>query len=300
MSEPEPIMTERKSPIHSDATADLYDCLARVRIERRKAVLATVVEVVGSAPQVAGAKLLLLDDGRAVGTVGGGTFERCVLERAAELLASESGPRTELWTANLTRDLGMCCGGEMRVFFERILGSERLVIFGAGHVGRALCSVAAAAGFAVTVVDEREALAIPERFPGAQEVICEDPEVVLPELVYDPATYCVVVTHDHPLDEKIVKALCSRPVRFLGLVGSRAKRNKFLMRLRAQGVTEEALARLRSPVGFDIGAVTPEEIAVSITAELVAIRRGLQTGGDLATAEEGRLLRPRALPTEER
>jgi xanthine dehydrogenase accessory factor len=292
-------MTEREPTTHSDATVDLYQCLARVRAERRKAVLATVVEVVGSAPQVAGAKILLMDDGRAVGTVGGGTFERRVLEQAGVLLDRESGAPTEFWNANLTRDLGMCCGGEMKVFFEKILGTERLVVFGAGHVGRALCTAAAAAGFDVTVVDEREKLAVPERFPGAREVICEDPEVVLPELVYDPATYCVVVTHDHPTDEKIVKALIQRPVRFLGLVGSRAKRNKFLMRLRAQGIPEEDLARLRSPVGFDIGAVTPEEIAVSITAELIAIRRGETDGVQANPDQEGQLLRPRLMSAEE-
>lgn len=291
-------MQERKPTTPPDATADLYEWLARVRAERRKAVLATVIEVVGSAPQVPGAKILLLDDGRAVGTVGGGTFEHRVLEHAGNLLGRESGPRTEFWDANLTRDLGMCCGGEMKVFFERITGTERLVIFGAGHVGRALCSAAAAAGFDVTVVDEREKLAVRERFPEAHEVICEDPEVVLPELVYDPATYCVVVTHDHPLDEKIIKALIQRPVRFLGLVGSRAKRNKFLMRLRAQGIAEDALARLRSPVGYDIGAVTPEEIAVSITAELIAIRRGRAEGAPVEAGEEGRLLSPRSMPTE--
>jgi xanthine dehydrogenase accessory factor len=290
-------MSQREPTTHSDATADIYHWLAKVRAERGRAVMATVVEVIGSAPQVPGAKILLLDDGKAVGTVGGGIFERRVLERADELLHRAGGPATEFWNANLTRDLGMCCGGEMKVFFERIMGTERLVIFGAGHVGRALCTAAAAAGFDVTVVDEREQLAVAERFPEARDVICEDPEVVLPELVYDPATYCVVVTHDHPLDEKIVRALIQRPVRFLGLVGSRSKRNKFLMRLRAQGIAEEELARLRSPVGFDIGAVTPEEIAVSITAELIAIRRG-RLADDVA-GEGGQLLQPRRMPTEE-
>jgi xanthine dehydrogenase accessory factor len=291
-------MPEREQPIHFDTGTDLYQWLAKVRTERRKAVLATVVEVVGSAPQVPGAKILLLDDGTAVGTVGGGTFEKRVLERAVEILNDESAPRTGLWTANLTRDLGMCCGGEMRVFFERVLGTERLVVFGAGHVGRALCTAASAAGFDVTVVDEREKLTTRERFPEAKEIICEDPEVVLPELVFDPATYCVVVTHDHPLDEKIVRALCTRQVRFLGMVGSRSKRNKFLMRLAAQGVAEEALARIRSPVGYDIGAVTPEEIAVSITAELIAIRRGFESGTEISRETGGRLLRPKPMPTE--
>jgi xanthine dehydrogenase accessory factor len=122
----------------------------------------------------------------------------------------------------------------------------------------------------------------------------EEPEVALPELVVDPATYCVVVTHSHPLDQALVKALLPLPARFIGMVGSRTKRNKFLMRLRAQGVAEAALARIRTPLGVDIGAVTPEEIAVSILAELVAVRRGALDAVPAPEREEarGRLVPP--------
>jgi xanthine dehydrogenase accessory factor len=257
-----------------DASADVYEWLTRARRERVAAVLATVVEVTGSAPQVAGAKLLVLGDGRAVGTVGGGAIERCVLEEAKARL-SGAAPAADLFTINLTRDLGMCCGGEMKIFFERVRGAERLVVFGGGHIGRALAETAARVGFEVTVVDQREEWARAERFPKAAQVVNEEPEVVLPELLIDEATYCVVVTHDHPLDQALVKALLGSRAGFVGLVASRTKRNKFVMRLRAQGMSEERLSRLRSPVGLDLGAVTPEEIALSITAELVAVRRGV-------------------------
>lgn len=256
-----------------DAAADVSEWLARARRERVPAVLATVVEVTGSAPQVPGAKLLLLADGRAAGTVGGGAFERRVLEEARARLVAGSEP-TRLVTLNLTRDLGMCCGGEMKVFLERVLGPDRLIVFGGGHIGRALVETAARVAFEVTVVEEREEWARRARFPAAREVVCEEPEVALPELVLDESTYCVVVTHDHPLDQALVKALVRSRARFIGLVGSRAKRNKFLSRLRAQGVSEAELGRLRSPLGLDLGAVTPEEIALSIVAELVAVRRG--------------------------
>jgi xanthine dehydrogenase accessory factor len=263
-------MTDRDHFTNPDATADVYEWLARARRERVAAVLATVVEVTGSAPQVPGAKLLLLADGRAAGTVGGGAFERRVLEEA-QSLAGADGTASRLVTLNLTRDLGMCCGGEMRVFLERVLGPERLVVFGAGHIGRALCEAAAAVGFEVTVVDEREAWATAGRFPAALRVLCEEPEAALPQLGIDSATYCVVATHSHPLDQAIVTAL-------LAMVGSRTKRAKFLMRLRARGMAEETLARLRTPLGLEIGAVTPEEIAVSILAELVGVRRGVVCG----------------------
>lgn len=258
-----------------DASADVYEWLVRARRERVAAVLATVVQVTGSAPQVAGAKLLVLADGRVCGTVGGGAIERRVLEEAKARLAGARGEPAESLTINLTRHLAMCCGGEMQILFERVRGAERLVIFGGGHIGRALAETASRVGFEVTVVDQREEWARKERFPSAHQVVNEEPEVVLPELLIDESTYCVVVTHDHPLDQALVKALLGSRAGFVGLVASRTKRNKFVMRLARQGVSEERLTRLRSPLGLDLGAVTPEEIALSITAELVAVRRGI-------------------------
>jgi len=275
-----------------DGSADVHEWLVRARRERVAAVLATVVHVTGSAPQVAGAKLLVLADGRAVGTVGGGAIERRVLDEARGRLASER-EATGLVTLNLTRDLGMCCGGEMKIFFERVRGAERLIVFGGGHIGRALVETASRVGFAVTVIDQREEWGRRERFPSASQVVNEEPEVALPELLIDEATFCVVVTHDHPLDQALVKALLGSRAGFVGLVASRTKRNKFVMRLRAQGMSEERLSRLRSPLGIDLGAVTPEEIALSITAELVAVRRGVLPAD--ASQASGVLVDPRRL-----
>jgi xanthine dehydrogenase accessory factor len=257
-----------------DAGADVYEWLARARRERTAAILLTVVATRGSAPQIPGAKLLVLHDGRAAGTIGGGAFEREALAWARALL-DPGAPQTALRTLNLTRDLGMCCGGEMTIFAERVLGPERLVLFGAGHIARALADAAAKAGFAVTVVDEREEWATASRFPLAERIVCEEPELMLPEILLDEATYAVVVTHDHRLDESLVRSLLRSRARFVGLVASRTKRNKFLYRMRAQGLPEAQLARLRAPLGLALGAITPEEIAVSIVAELIAVRRGV-------------------------
>jgi xanthine dehydrogenase accessory factor len=236
-------------------------------------VLATVVRSVGSAPQDEGAKLIVTSDGQAAGTVGGGAFEHRVLEIAQEML--QGGARTRLEELNLSRDLGMCCGGVMTVFFERVVLPARLVVLGAGHIARPLVEFAAQVGFETVVVDEREAWADPERFPRASKVACDDPEAVVAELALDDQTAVVVVTHHHPLDQALVRALVGSRAGFCGLVGSEAKRNKFLMRLTAQGVPAEALAKLKAPLGVQIGAVTPEEIALSIVAELVAWRRGI-------------------------
>jgi xanthine dehydrogenase accessory factor len=258
---------------------DPYKALAQVRADRVPAVLATVVEAVGSTPQSPGARLVVTGDGQQAGTVGGGAFEARVLDEARAMLAAEpgagaDGPATRLLAINLTTELGMCCGGTMSVFLERIALPARLVVLGAGHIARPLGDLAGRVGFATTVIAGREAWADAARFPTAGAVICDDPEAAVQELTLDADTAVVVVTHHHPLDQALVKALVGSRAGFFGLVGSESKRNKFLMRLRAQGLDDALLARLRSPLGVEIGAVTPEEIALSIVAELVAWRRG--------------------------
>jgi xanthine dehydrogenase accessory factor len=257
--------------------ADVYQALDAARAARVPAVLATVVRAIGSSPQEAGAKLLVTSDGQVAGTVGGGAFEQRVLEEARALFGDDSpaGVSTRLIELNLSRDLGMCCGGVMAVFLERVALPARLVVLGAGHIARPLVELAGTVGFETVVVDQREAWADPARFPGASAVHCDDPEAVIAELALDGDTAVVVVTHHHPLDQALVRALVGSRAGFFGLVGSEAKRNKFVMRLEAQGMSAGALARLRSPLGVQIGAVTPEEIALSIVAELVAWRRGV-------------------------
>ncbi len=254
---------------------DVPRALVQVRAARVPAVLATVVQVTGSTPQSPGAKLLVLPDGQQAGTVGGGALEHRVLADAAALLAAPDAPATQLLAINLTTELGMCCGGTMSVFLERVTMPARLVVLGAGHIALPLAQFAAGVGFTTVVVDGREAWADPARFPAGTRVICDEPEAVVHELVLDADTAVVVVTHHHPLDQALVRALAGSRAGFFGLVGSESKRNKFVMRLRAQGLSDESLARLRSPLGVQIGAVTPEEIALSITAELVAWRRGV-------------------------
>jgi xanthine dehydrogenase accessory factor len=256
---------------------DVYEALRQVRVERVPAVMATVIDAVGSSPQEAGARLVATSDGQVAGTVGGGAFEQRVLEEAKALLAGAAagGPRTRRLALNLATELGMCCGGAMEAFLEVVPLPARLVVLGAGHIAQPLVEIAARTGFEVVVVDEREAWATGERFPAARHVLCDDPEAAIAELALDAATAVVVVTHSHPLDQALVKALTASRAGFFGLVGSEAKRNRFLMRLRAQGVDEAALSRLRAPLGVQIGAETPEEIALAIAAELVAWRRGV-------------------------
>jgi xanthine dehydrogenase accessory factor len=240
--------------------------------EGRTFVTATVVHVQGSVPQRPGAKLLVAD-GVQAGTVGGGALEHRLAELSRALL-SDPARTTELVELHLVRDLAMCCGGSVKAFLEKVEPPERLVVFGAGHVGRALAAQGRELGFVVTVVDEREDWATAERFPGA-ELALRHPGEWARHAATDGRTYACVMTHDHALDQEIVEALLRKPLRYLGLIASRRKSEMFRTRLDAKGFTAEEIARLRSPMGVYVGAVSPEEIAVSIAGELVAVRRNV-------------------------
>jgi len=260
--------------------ADVWSALGRWRAERRTFVLATVVESRGFTPRKPGARILVASDGTTVGTIGGGAIEREVIDRAQGLLAG--GPRGEISTSihrHLTQELGMCCGGEMTVFLERLDPAPRLWILGAGYIAKPMAAIAAGCGFEVTVVDSRPEWATAERFPTSN-VVVREPEDVARSLSSTESDFAVVVTHDHALDQILVQALLRRPLRFLGMIGSIPKQRKFALRLRSRGFSDAEIERLHTPLGLAIGAATPEEIAVSVVAQLVAVRRG-------ATVEAG-------------
>jgi xanthine dehydrogenase accessory factor len=248
---------------------ELWDVVGRWRAEGRRFVMATVVQSRGFTPQKSGARMLI-GSSETWGTIGGGAIEQEVIEKARALL--EEGGSVVL-ERHLTRELGMCCGGEMSVFLEVVEAAPRLVVFGAGYIAKPLAAMAAACGFEVAVVDEREEWATAERFPMAQ-VHLGSPESFARSWRTEGGEMAVVATHDHALDQRLVQLLLARPLRFLGMIGSVPKQRKFALRLRARGFSDQQIARLRTPLGFDIGARTPEEIALSVVAELVAVRRG--------------------------
>lgn len=250
---------------------DLWRVLLEAGEAGEHVALATVIGVDGSAPRAAGARMIVWPDGRISGTIGGGNFEHQVTRVALDALR-DGRPRR--YAVHLTRDLGMCCGGAMEVYIEPMGPRERMIVFGAGHVAKPTASIARDLGFDVTVVDEREDQADPERFPGVT-LVTEDPRRYARRLVTDARTYILVVTHDHALDQDLLELLLPRTWAWLGLIGSRAKIAKFFIRLRAAGVDEALFARVSAPVGLDLGAETPEEIAVAIAAEVVRVRRGV-------------------------
>ena len=176
--------------------------------------------------------------------------------------------------AAVSMESGLVCGGQMDVFIEPLLPAPDLFIVGAGHVGFHLGRMAAATGFTVHVVDDRETFANRERFPDAVEVIVDDVGAWLADAPLPTSSFVVVVTRGHRHDLDAVRALTARDVRYVGLIGSRAKIARLAEQLALEGSDPSLLARVHAPIGLDIGAVTPEEIAVSILAELIAVRYG--------------------------
>ncbi|HSQ38214.1 MAG TPA: XdhC family protein [Acidimicrobiia bacterium] len=172
--------------------------------------------------------------------------------------------------------------GESRVFVQAVTPVPRLLLFGAGHTAEALAPMAAAAGFRVFICDPRPALAVPERYPAAVEVLVGWPDRLVPMVAPDRRTYAVLLAHDPKIEVPLLPLLLATPARYIGVLGSRKTQADRVARLTAGGWAAEQVARLVGPVGLDIGAVTPEEVAVSIVAQMVAVRRGEPVGGKTA------------------
>jgi xanthine dehydrogenase accessory factor len=241
-------------------------------------ILCTVVEEVGSTPRSVGASMLVFPGGKIMGSVGGGITEHNVIARA--LLMMESGSEFDMYREELnaeddeeTAHLHAACGGSIAVFMQSASGGAQLVIFGAGHVGCAIAECGVFAGFDVTVWDERDEYANPENIPFGKTICCplrEFSEKI--KLLRD--CYLVVVTRGHALDADVIRMLENTPAKYIGVIGSRTKIAYVREKLLKEGVSESHLNKLYQPVGLPIKAETPNEIAISVIAEIIALRRG--------------------------
>jgi xanthine dehydrogenase accessory factor len=256
---------------------DIYEEIVRLRRAGRRGAVATIVNVRGSIPSFKTAKMLVRDDGSIAGTIGGGCVEAEVWQAAREVMESEK-PRTLTFDLNQDPryDTGLVCGGTLEIFIEPVLPPAELYIFGAGHVAASLYKVARIAGFDITVVDDREVYASRERFPEAQEVIAEDFDKVTARLQPSESSYIVIVTRGHRDDMRVLRWAVQTPARYIGMIGSKRKTITIFKELQKEGLAPELFDRVHAPVGLDIGAITPEEIAVAITAELIAKRRNVE------------------------
>jgi xanthine dehydrogenase accessory factor len=253
---------------------DLLEEAVRLRREGRKCALATIVEVNGSIPSYESAKILVRDDGSMAGTIGGGCVEADVWAAAREALDTEKPRRMQF---NLGQDAaydnGLICGGQLEVYIEPLLPHPHAFIFGAGHISKSLCQVAALAGFATTVIDDRETFANRERFPQADAVFAEEYEDVFPKLNVNPSSYLIIVTRGHRDDMRVLRWAVHTPARYIAMIGSKRKTIAVVKELEREGLARPLFDRLSAPMGLDIGAITPEEIAIAVAAEMIAVRR---------------------------
>ena len=256
---------------------DIYEEIVRLRQEGRRGAVATIVNVRGSIPSFETAKMLVRDDGSIAGTIGGGCVEAEVWQAAREVMENEKA-RTLSFNLNQNPryDTGLVCGGTLDIFIEPVLPPALLYIFGAGHVALSLYRFARMAGFDVSVLDDRESYANRERFPDAKEVIAEDLDKAMARIIPGETSYIVIVTRGHRDDMRVLRWAVQTQARYIGMIGSKRKTISIFRELVKEGISENLFKRVHAPVGLDIGAITPEEIAVAITAELIAARRKVE------------------------
>ncbi len=239
-----------------------------------RAALATVVSATGSTPRETTARMLVLPDGTTRGTIGGGKFESLVVADARRLLEDHGLPFTRRYdfVPEGPNSFGAVCGGTATVLLEVVERAPRLLVVGAGHCGRALARMASFAGWEVAVADERPEQLDPAAFPeGARLVLVKEDYSDLP--LPAPGDSVALVSRGHVTDGRAFRRLRGVPVAYLGMMGSNAKKKALFDELRGEGWGEDELSRARTPIGLDIGAESPEEIAVAIVAELVRERR---------------------------
>jgi len=252
---------------------DLFEEIVKMRRAGQRGALATIVHTNGSIPSYESSRMLVREDGSLVGTVGGGCVEADVWAAAKEVMQKES-PRKLVFNLNneASYDNGLICGGTVEIFVEPILPQPIVYLFGGGHVSMAMAKAASSAGFAVGVVDDRETFANLQRFPMAQDVFTSY-EQAFEKIRPNASTYLVIVTRGHKEDMRVLAWAVRTDARYVGMIGSKRKVLSVYKALEKEGYRPEEFERVYAPMGLEIGALSPEEIAISIVAELIAVRR---------------------------
>ena len=257
---------------------DLYDEIVRLRGLGQKCAVATIVQVNGSIPSFESAKILVREDGSFMGTVGGGCVEAEVWNAAREVIETEK-PRHLSFSLgqDAAYDEGLICGGQLNIFVEPVIPQPRAFIFGGGHVSKGISKIATLAGFSTSIIDNREAFANKERFPEAEAAYAEEYEDVFPKLPVNSSSYIIIVTRGHRDDMRVLRWAVNTPAKYIAMIGSKRKTISVVHELEKEGIAREAFDKVFAPMGLEIGAEMPEEIAISVVAEMIAVRRAPDT-----------------------
>lgn len=247
---------------------ELLSCLD----QKKPVALATVISSTGSTPARVGTKMIIYENGSITGTIGGGCLEAAVIEEARQVI-KEGKPRYTHYSLdqNEAAVLGMVCGGEVTVFIDSIITSPEMVILGAGHIAQYLARMAKLLDFNVTVIDDREDFANPDRFPEADNLIVDDISTVLEDYKISKNTYLVILTRGHKYDQIALEKVACSDAAYIGMIGSRNKIKTVFDDLKQNGYPSSCLEKVHAPVGLKLGGNTPAEIALSIAAEIIKI-----------------------------
>lgn len=252
---------------------DIYEKINELRKHNKPAALVTVIATKGSTPRDTGTKMLVCTDGTIYGTVGGSAVEAMIIDEAKECI--NNGKYKKIWH-NLhdqeKEDTGMICGGEMEVFIEPIAIPDHLIIFGGGHVALPLARFASQIGFSYTIVEDREEFADRNRFPDAKNIILAQADEIEAKVNIESSDYVAIVTRSHEMDYQSLTSMLNKKVRYIGLIASKVKKKQIFEQLKNEGYAEKVINQIHSPIGLDISAQTPEEIAVSIVAEIIQVK----------------------------
>ncbi len=258
--------------------------LLNIQEDGQSVALATIIKVSGSVPRHSGTKMLIYPDSRTTGTIGGGEMEARVLDEALKILEN-GGPRViEYSLVDPNKGDPGVCGGLVEIYIEPYHPPASVLVIGCGHVGKAVANLADWLGYVVAVNDDREELVVPEEVPGADYYLPGSIEDALEQFKINQLTYIIVVTRNVSIDRQVLPPLLETPAPYIGIIGSRRRWEETKKLLRVDGLTEEEIRRFHSPVGLDLNAETPEEIAASIMAEVIMVRRG-GTGRPLAALQ---------------
>lgn len=252
---------------------DIFEEILNAKLEGIPAALATVTAVKGSSPGKEQFKMLVRQDGEIFGSIGGGAVESEVIEKAREIMISE---KAEEFDFNLVEKgpnaSGMLCGGVVSIFIEPIV-SYYAYIFGGGHIGLHLNKILTMIGFSTIIIDDREEFSNKERYPNALKTIAGNYTSTMENIKLKQPCYIIITTRGHSFDEEILNWAVKQDAKYIGMIGSRTKVTTIFNRLKEIGVAQEILDKVHSPIGLKIGALTAEEIAVSIAAEIISIKR---------------------------
>jgi xanthine dehydrogenase accessory factor len=252
---------------------DIYDLIGNLQKQNKAAALVTVIDTKGSTPRECGAKMLIDSEGNVYGTIGGSSVEALAVKQAKECI--RTGKFYKQWhdlDDQEKADTGMICGGKMEIFIEPIAVPAHLYIFGGGHVALPLARLAAQTGFSYTIVEDRPEFASTERFPEARQIIRVKAEEIENKIQFLDTDFVAIVSRSHEIDYQVLKIVLKNQLRYIGLIASKVKKKQVFARLHEEGFPDQKINQIHAPIGLPISAQTPEEIAVSIMAELIQIK----------------------------